>query len=255
MGHFNKACALTGLPIAENDTVYAIPVSHHKTHNGFGDWVPWGGIIEAKYDGYGRIIEVVDSDFTKLLEKVFGINFENHDIGSAIFPYDHEKYLVEGFDINTQISRNDYTALENLGFTINDDVLSFGEVSATVKPYSEDHPEVLMMNFSCKGLNYQAQVFDLSSVLRAFYFVISRVAVSNSVKFGKDFCKYPGISVNTSLFLDFISNSEFTFVHKSAFDEIFAHVQEDPEKYEFDFTPGILDNSSIISCKSYNSNC
>lgn len=250
MGSFNEVCSLTNLPITHGDEIYAIPVHESKNYRSFGDWVPWGGIIECKYDDYGGIEDVVESAFTKFVKDNLNFDFENNRI-EAVDPYSSYDNSISVFvpDFKKRIDFSHITPpvvderfedlpekfnlapLEILGFEVLDNrTLKFGEISGKISK-SPDHAVVWYVETTYQEQKRKVQVSDLNSLLGAFYIPGIQETVE---KGGKEF-KYPAITLKESVFIDFMGKSDVVFMHKDAFDKYFSTVMSEPNKYDMNF--------------------
>ena len=96
MGHFSYSCGLTGLPITGGDEVVLIPMvarsnaydnelsrlrKYGKSSMISNDatklfFIPCMFPIKGKYDDYGRLEDIVESDATKVAEEHFDLTIE-----------------------------------------------------------------------------------------------------------------------------------------------------------------------------------
>jgi hypothetical protein len=108
MGSWYETCALTNLPILEDDKVCMfVIVENHDNCGGncgaYGEWAPLTLPIHGKYNDYGGITGYREDWFTKHFEAWFNASLANRDI---IIPQD-ERERNDEIDFSKQISFKD----------------------------------------------------------------------------------------------------------------------------------------------------
>lgn len=110
MGCYTMACAITNLPIKENDEVFAILMFQSQTSDGSSTiWYATPIMFKAKYDGYGGVTDVHES-----YERLMPFFKEYLETRTTTARFSGEGKLSEQF--SEVISRRH---LLNNGFTIN----------------------------------------------------------------------------------------------------------------------------------------
>ena len=77
MGSFCVYCHISNLSIDEGDECVLLPLKKNKSYlYSRSEWLPATLPIFGTYNGYGRLVNIVKDDNTKLIESYFGISID-----------------------------------------------------------------------------------------------------------------------------------------------------------------------------------